>query len=214
MTFESDGTRKQERYILREAWQDPKLWDPENPGHLYEGTLILKDAAGTLIDRTFPETFGFREFSIDGRRLLLNGIPFALRGAEDISYEESTWRDSALLSCEEFVYRNALRRKEEGWNFVPLPGVGRITPGSLVYLKGFYRSLSRAGILSACTLPIADEEYGWNLKNPQKRQKFLRITKQLLKLVQNEPSVVLYAVGRNMGGYNGDQNPQALKDDF
>lgn len=214
MPFESDGTQKQMHRTLRAAWADPKLWDTENPGNLYEGVLVLKNANGTVIDRTFPETFGFREFSIKGRQLLLNGIPVTLRASIGHSYENTAERVPAALSCEEFIYRNALRMKSEGWNFVPPPAAGRLQPGSLVYLKGLFGALSRAGVLTSCTLPIADEEYGWNLENKQKREKFLRIVKHLLRLVQNEPSIVLYVVGRNMGGYNGDQNPLLLKDDF
>jgi hypothetical protein len=56
----------------------PKLWSPHEP-HLYvlEVTLTSGD---TVLD-THKTTFGFRTFTTDKGRLMLNGRPFWLRGA-------------------------------------------------------------------------------------------------------------------------------------
>jgi Glycosyl hydrolases family 2/Glycosyl hydrolase 2 galactose-binding domain-like/Glycosyl hydrolases family 2, TIM barrel domain len=57
---------------------NPKLWSPHEP-HLYvlEVTLTSGDA---VLD-THKTTFGFRTFTTDKGRLMLNGRPFWLRGA-------------------------------------------------------------------------------------------------------------------------------------
>lgn len=57
----------------------PKLWTPQTP-NLY--TLELKLAAeGRVIDSR-QIRFGFRTFTVEGNRFLLNGKPYWLRGAD------------------------------------------------------------------------------------------------------------------------------------
>lgn len=56
----------------------PKLWSPHDP-HLYMLEITL--TAGSVILDRHKTTFGFRTFSVDKDRLMLNGRPFWLRGA-------------------------------------------------------------------------------------------------------------------------------------
>lgn len=56
----------------------PKLWTPQTP-NLY--TLALKLAEGGRMIDTREIRFGFRTFTVDGNRFLLNGKPYWLRGA-------------------------------------------------------------------------------------------------------------------------------------
>jgi beta-galactosidase len=60
------------------AWPDPELWELDRP-HLYLITLQVLDAQGEVLDRWGPETFGFREFWVDGKDLILNGHPCRFR---------------------------------------------------------------------------------------------------------------------------------------
>ena len=56
----------------------PKLWSPQEPNlYLLEVDLHTD---GKLVDRHITR-FGFRTFSVEGNRFLLNGKPFWLRGA-------------------------------------------------------------------------------------------------------------------------------------
>jgi hypothetical protein len=57
---------------------NPKLWSPQDP-NLYDLDVFLKQD-GTEID-SYEVPFGFRTFSVEGDRLLLNGKPFRIRGA-------------------------------------------------------------------------------------------------------------------------------------
>jgi beta-glucuronidase len=56
----------------------PHLWSPTSP-YLYDLTLDLIDENGNAIDRV-SQRMGFREVTVDGHKLLLNGQPLELRG--------------------------------------------------------------------------------------------------------------------------------------
>lgn len=72
---------------LRVAWSRPKLWSPDHP-NLYVLRTTLTTKTGTDILDT---RFGFREFWIEGKNFMLNGVPIRLRG-------ESTYRDFRLAN--------------------------------------------------------------------------------------------------------------------
>lgn len=57
---------------------DVELWSEFNPS-LYELTAVLKEAETEVAD-TFRTAFGMREFTREGRKLLINGRPVFLRG--------------------------------------------------------------------------------------------------------------------------------------
>ena len=56
----------------------PKLWEPQNP-HLY--LLVITLRSGQQMLDQYTVRFGFRTFVRDGSRLMLNGNPYWLRGA-------------------------------------------------------------------------------------------------------------------------------------
>ena len=56
-------------------WTDPRLWDVDQP-NLY--TLRLK-VSGAGIDDEYDQSFGFREFWVEGRQFYLNGSVIHLR---------------------------------------------------------------------------------------------------------------------------------------
>jgi hypothetical protein len=57
----------------------PKLWSPQEP-NLYNLEVGLKD--GDKVVDLYTVRFGFRRFTTDGSKLLLNGQPYWLRGAD------------------------------------------------------------------------------------------------------------------------------------
>ncbi|HUU99171.1 MAG TPA: hypothetical protein VM487_25850, partial [Phycisphaerae bacterium] len=59
-------------------WRDPVLWELDRP-HLYRITITALDRTGQPLDTWGPETFGFREFWLDGREMILNGHPCRFR---------------------------------------------------------------------------------------------------------------------------------------
>jgi hypothetical protein len=63
---------------LNTAYLNPQLWSPQDP-NLYCLQVWLRD--GDQAIDTYKTRFGFRTFSVDGARFLLNGHPYWLRGA-------------------------------------------------------------------------------------------------------------------------------------
>ena len=57
---------------------NPKLWSPQDP-NLYNLEIRLQD--GPTVADSYNVRFGFRTFTVDGGRFLLNGKPYWLRGA-------------------------------------------------------------------------------------------------------------------------------------
>jgi hypothetical protein len=62
---------------LKTPQLQPKLWSPDSPS-LYSLQLTLTQD-GKIVDQQ-ETTFGFRTFSVEGSRFLLNGHPYWLRG--------------------------------------------------------------------------------------------------------------------------------------
>ncbi len=57
---------------------NPKPWSPQDP-NLYDLDVFLRQDGKEIDDYKVP--FGFRTFSVDGDKLVLNGKPFRIRGA-------------------------------------------------------------------------------------------------------------------------------------
>ena len=66
---------------------DPNLWTAETP-YLYTLRTTLSRKGKTL--QTFEHKFGFRELTIDGKILKLNGQPIKLRGVTCHSTDPKT----------------------------------------------------------------------------------------------------------------------------
>ena len=60
---------------LSEAWQDPKLWWPDDP-QMYDVVTTVSEGGKALDVRRTP--FGFREWSWDGPQFKLNGVTWLL----------------------------------------------------------------------------------------------------------------------------------------
>ena len=73
-----------------ESWENPKLWSPENP-NLYKLFVMLKKDGVTV--NTKIETFGFREFWINGKDFILNGTKINLRACS-----KHLWRPGQMPS--------------------------------------------------------------------------------------------------------------------
>jgi len=67
--------------VVKSAWNDPKLWNPETPNLYFLTSKIIKadkKSSGVIDEET--RRFGFREIWIDGTKLMLNGNRLNLRG--------------------------------------------------------------------------------------------------------------------------------------
>ena len=63
---------------LKETWENPRFWTPDDP-HIYLFECFLygnRKNAIPAYTSTKTVEFGFREWSIDGKDFLLNGVPY------------------------------------------------------------------------------------------------------------------------------------------
>ena len=161
---------------LEVALDDPKLWSDEEP-NLYTLELILLDGSGRPRD-SLVERFGFRAFSYDGKRFLLNGTPVYLRG-EMAGYH---WPNTVSPP----VNREALRRglgayKAYGFNFLR----HHTHFPSVEYLE----VCDELGLLSQNELNVIGEM--WSIV-PEHRHEMWQA---LIRRDRNHPSVVLWCMG-------------------
>lgn len=75
VTVNPGETRKIE---IKTPKLEPRLWTPSEP-NLYSVSVRLSEN-GKAVD-SVSETFGFRTFGVEGNRVMLNGHPYWLRGA-------------------------------------------------------------------------------------------------------------------------------------
>ena len=185
-----------------ESWTDPKLWDIDTPENLYTVRLKMVDESGNLLDEFHPQEFGFREFYISGRDFYLNGKKIHLRAVEsDIT------RDLGLSTPELIRYRVDLARQFHT-NFM-ISTDYTASAGNSQYMPAFYEELSRAGIMTALTLPHW-RNFGGDLNDPEQAELYRQQAEHLIRRYQNVPGVVMYAMSHNSCGYAGDQNPMKI----
>ena len=152
--FQADATSSDGRIATTEKWQPEKLWDIHTPQHQYQLTVSLLDAAGRAIDVCHTQTFGFREFWIDGRDFYLNGTRIFLSALP---------LDNAQVSAAWASYegaRESLRRlKRIGINFVYTHNYG-CEPGTHLSFAEILQACDDVGMLVAFSQPHFGQ-YEW-----------------------------------------------------
>lgn len=83
---------------INEPWASPRLWSPEHPNlYVLHSTVQSGESYETVSTR-----FGFREFWIDGKQFVLNGIPIRLRG--ESVYEPRDNPDANTVEFNKMVF--------------------------------------------------------------------------------------------------------------
>ena len=191
------------RIAFTETWKPEKLWDIHTPQNLYDLQLSLLDAGGKTLDAGHAVRFGFREFWIDGRdfylngtRLFLSAVPFdnAQIGAAQATY------DGARESME--------RLKSFGINFVYTHNYG-CEPGSHLTFAEVLRAADDVGMLLALSQPHFGH-YEWQAPDADRHNGYARHAEFYVRVAQNHPSVVAYAMSHNATGYSEDMNPDMM----
>ena len=182
-------------------WKDAALWDVHTPQNLYTCSLSLRSAkGGALLDEALPFRFGFREVTLAGRDILLNGVPIHLRAqvckamnATDGSYATGFETATNLLA--------------RGWNFVIADNYN-FRPGCLAATEGFLTACDDTGLLCSFTLPSLNDFDEAKLRDdPETQRVFRELVRQALRMARRHPSVIFYAMNHNRLGYAGDMDP-------
>ena len=174
MIVESDPVtvpaRGEKVVTIRRPWRGPLLlWDPAG-AHFYEADVLLTCNGKT--QDVFRRKFGFREVSISGRDILLNGQRIFLT------------RDS-IMGCSADFEKWTYGRWYKGKNAV---NATRMHLGSLPYW--LMESADRAG-----RFLIPELAYSFfNSKNRFRKEGVEEYCKGVAKRYRNHPSVILYSL--------------------
>ena len=170
---------------LSAVWDDPILWDTENP-HLYTAVIeLIKD--GNTVDE-ITQRFGFREVWTEGTKFILNGTPINLRG--------DSWHFQGPVQMTKEYALNWYRLcRENGVNYIRL----HAEPHPVCYLD----AADEFGML------IVDETaiYGSGKSMDAAHSKFIENCKahavRLVKRDRNHPSIIFWSLQNEMRWVDG-----------
>jgi beta-galactosidase len=191
------------RIPFSEPWKPDALWDINTPTSKFEVTLSLIDSAGVVLDTDFPVPFGFREFWIDGRDFYLNGSRIFLS-----SVPLDNAQVGAALATYDAARESLERLKSIGINFVYTHNYG-CEPGSHLGFEEILRAADDVGMLVALSQPHFSH-YDWKSAGADQTNGYARHAEFYVRVAQNHPSVVAYAMSHNATGYEEDMNPDMI----
>jgi beta-galactosidase len=194
---------KDGRFRFTRPWKPAKLWDVHTPGNMYELHLSLLDADGKVLDTYEGVRFGFREFWIDGRDFRLNGTRFFCSAVPlDNAHV------GAALASYEGARESMLRLRSFGINTVYTHNYG-CQPGSHLGFEEILRAADDVGLLVAFSQPHFGH-YDWTAPDADQTNGYARHAAFYVRVAQNHPSVVMYAMSHNATGYSEDMNPDMI----
>lgn len=182
-------------------WADPKLWDLDQP-NLHRLSVRLLDARGKLLDETTPVTFGFREFWIEGRDLILNGKRIHLRCLD--SNNARDFATASLAVCK----TTFARARALGFNYM-IHAHYDYEPQSFAYVEDLVRAGDETGFPMSYTLRHVKQIWQ-DFENDAKRAEWDRVVNYEMRRVRNHPSILMWAMNHNFTGWADDQNPSRL----
>jgi hypothetical protein len=197
------GDLKDGRMAFTSPWKADKLWDIHTPQNMQEVSLSLQKAGGGMLDTAGPVRFGFREFWIDGRDFYLNGSRIFLSSVPlDNAQVGAAWANYDAAK------ETLLRLKSFGINMVYTHNYG-CEPGSHLSFEEILRAADDVGMLVSMSQPHFGQ-YDWKAPDADSSNGYARHVAFYVRLAQNHPSVVFYAMSHNATGYSEDMNPDMI----
>jgi len=191
------------RHTFSETWMPDALWNLHTPQNVFQVACSLVEAGGRVADADFATRFGFREFWIEGRDFYLNGTPIHLSVVP---------LDNAQVSAALASYagaRESLERlKGIGINFVYTHNYG-CEPGSHLGFEEILRAADDVGMLVSFSQPHFSH-YEWKAPDADQANGYARHAEFYVRVAQNHPAVVAYAMNHNATGYAEDMNPDLI----
>lgn len=198
-SFTGTATAKDGRLQLAAHWPQAKLWDLGQP-NLYHLTLAIAQN-GKLLDETLPIRFGFRDFRIDGKHLLLNGVKINLQTA-------TIWTRGNNWGTKDAIRHWLRKAQRDHFSFIYLDNQYR--PDYLDVERHFLDVCDELGILAAIT-PLSVGSIGIrNADDPELWSRWCTYAAHCVNKAINHPSLVLWRMNMNLNCYNQDQNPLVL----
>jgi len=179
-------------------WDDPVLWDLDHP-QVY--TLELS-ANGAGIDDGLVETFGFREFRIDGRHCFLNEREIHLRPSPIHS-------ESGATGIREFVNSTLSGLLRNGFNAYEMWPWNRDERGKIAFDEMWCQEADQLGILLfAPALDMGGLVDDW--AKPGVADTWEKRMQADMRSLRNHPSVIMWTTTGNRFGHGQDQNPAVM----
>jgi hypothetical protein len=194
---------KDGRIAFTESWKPEKLWDTNTPQNMYQVSFSLLDSGGKALDVAVPVQFGFREFWIDGRDFYLNGSRIFL-SADQLTNAQ----DSVAAAGYDYARESMLRLKSFGINFVYGGNYG-CEPGTHISFAEILKAADDVGMLVSLSQPHFNQ-YDWEAPNADRENGYARHAEFYVRVAQNHPSVVAYAMNHNSMGYVEAMNPDMI----
>jgi beta-galactosidase len=191
------------RFVSSVPWDPGRHWDLNSPGNLYQLDLSLLDDKANVLDTSWRQPFGFREFWIDGRDFYLNGTRIFLSAVPlDNAQLGAAWANYAAAR-ETFA-----RLKSIGVNCVYTHNYD-CEPGAHLSFEEILRAADDTGMLVSLTQPHFSG-YDWKSPDADQSNGYARDAAFYARVAGNHPSVVLYAMSHNATGYDGDMDPDLI----
>ena len=168
----------QGRVVGTDRVEHPHLWTAETP-YLYTLRTTLKRKGRTL--QTFRHAFGFRELTIEGNVLKLNGQPIKLRGVTS----HATTPTTVKVISDELTLKDMLLMKEASVNYIRTSHYPRE--------PRFYELADSLGFYIIDEVP-----FGYGDKNLD-QEAFYPVLQQraqaTIRRDKNHPSVLIWSLG-------------------
>ncbi len=177
--------------------ENPKKWDAEHPNLYTLVTTLFED--GKAILKT-SEKIGFREVTINGNKLLVNGKSVKLRGACRHDIHPTLGR----LTTPEYDLKDVLLAKECNMNFIRTSHY----PPSEKFLEycdeyGIYVEDETAICFVGSHRTEAYRASGASQNDPAFTKRYLSQLEEMVQNHRNHPSVIIWSIGNeNVFGDN------------
>jgi beta-galactosidase len=180
-------------------WNNPQLWELENP-NLY--TVKVSMSKNKRLHDTYIQTFGFREFWIEGKNFYLNGTRLNLRPFVGVPGD----------GMEELVAGGIDGLKKNGFNFSELWPNDFDQRGNIQEWHPIMEVADKKGyLLSGVALPfhnyIVGNTWSYQWDKPGVKEAWEKRMLFELKRQRNHPSVILWGTSANFFGHPQDQDP-------
>ena len=170
---------------LTAFWPEAHLWMPDDP-YLYTCRFTLR-RNGEVAD-VLEQRFGFREVTVQGHDLFLNGVKLHLRG--------DAWHYQGFV----------MQRKEYAANWYAMEkeiGVNLVRPHGLPYPPCFYDAADEAGMLVLDETAIYGSGKDMQADDPRYLDACRRHVRSHVRRDRNHPSVILWSLQNEMRWVDG-----------
>lgn len=184
-------------------WDNPRLWDVGKP-NLY--TLRLQ-VQGEGIQDTYDQSFGFREFWIEGKNFYLNGTEIRLRPV----YHNDNWQ-AWPVGIPEVMDRMIEGYQWAGFNMAEVWPWNHDERGRWHFRELFSERADLKGFpIMAPALDAGMSGYALKWSKPEGKTLWESRMIPELRRYRNHPSILMWANSANFFAPKGDdQNPQRL----